>query len=108
MAACLAGLIRIDSITVAGAALGFHQLPDTWLAENVTRRPGGRKESDSRATADLSSRSGAGFQLVPSPFRIATARVHPADAPRIFMGKQATVNPLPGNDSRLCSFSRWQ
>ena len=45
--------------------------------------------------------------LAPSS-RMATARVHPADAARIFMGKQATVNPTGGSTSRLCSFSRWQ
>ena len=40
--------------------------------------------------------------------RIATARVQPADAPRILTGKQHTVKPSPGSASRLCSFSRWQ
>src|SRR2546425_2258747 len=39
---------------------------------------------------------------------IATARVQPAEAPRIFTGKQAMVKPSPGSASRLCSFSRWQ
>ncbi len=32
----------------------------------------------------------ASVQLSPSQSRIATARVQPAEAPRIFMGKQAT------------------
>ena len=40
--------------------------------------------------------------------RMATARVHPADAARILQGKHATMKPSAGNDSRLCSFSRWQ
>ena len=40
--------------------------------------------------------------------RIATARVQPADAPRIFTGRQLTVNPAGGSASRLCSFSMWQ
>src|SRR5262249_52354802 len=39
---------------------------------------------------------------------IATARVQPADAARIFTGKQDTVNPVEGSASRLCSFSIWQ
>src|SRR5689334_10672258 len=38
----------------------------------------------------------------------ATARVHPAEAPRIFTGKHAIVKPRDGSASRLCSFSRWQ
>src|SRR2546427_13023331 len=37
---------------------------------------------------------------------MATARVQPAEAPRIFTGKQAIVKPWPGSASRLCSFSR--
>src|SRR6266850_658789 len=37
---------------------------------------------------------------------IATARVQPAEAPRIFTGKHAMVKPWPGSASRLCSFSR--
>ena len=40
--------------------------------------------------------------------KIATARVHPADAPRILCGKHEITKPSPGNASRLCSFSRWQ
>src|SRR5258708_21925991 len=40
--------------------------------------------------------------------RMATARVQPAEAPRIFTGKQLMVNPVAGSASRLCSFSRWQ
>ena len=40
--------------------------------------------------------------------KIATARVQPADAPRILCGKQLIVNPCGGSASRLCSFSRWQ
>jgi len=39
---------------------------------------------------------------------MATARVHPAEAPLIFTGKQTTEKPLGGRASRLCSFSRWQ
>jgi hypothetical protein len=39
---------------------------------------------------------------------IATARVQRADARSIFTGKQATVNPVGGSASRLCSFSMWQ
>ena len=39
---------------------------------------------------------------------MATARVQPAEAPRILTGKQLTVNPLAGSASRLCSFSMWQ
>jgi hypothetical protein len=39
---------------------------------------------------------------------IATARVQPAEAARTFTGKQTTLNPFAGRDSRLCSFSRWQ
>src|SRR6267378_3689017 len=39
---------------------------------------------------------------------MATARVQPAEAPRIFTGKHAMVKPSPGSASRLCSFSRWQ
>ena len=42
------------------------------------------------------------------PSNTATARVQPAEAPRIFTGKQHTVKPSPGSASRLCSFSRWQ
>ena len=40
--------------------------------------------------------------------KIATARVQPAEAPRILCGKQEMVKPSPGSASRLCSFSRWQ
>ncbi|MNV96120.1 hypothetical protein D3C71_1910860 [compost metagenome] len=43
-----------------------------------------------------------------SPSNIATARVQPADAPRILCGKQLIVKPVAGIDSRLCSFSKWQ
>src|ERR1700693_2485735 len=39
---------------------------------------------------------------------IATARVQPAEAARIFIGKQSIVKPGAGSTSRLCSFSRWQ
>ena len=38
--------------------------------------------------------------------RIATARVHPADARCTLTGKQTTSNPSAGKHSRLCSFSR--
>jgi hypothetical protein len=40
--------------------------------------------------------------------KIATARVQPAEADRTFTGKQTTLKPSAGSDSRLCSFSRWQ
>jgi hypothetical protein len=40
--------------------------------------------------------------------KIATARVQPAEARSIFIGKQATVNPVGGSASRLCNFSMWQ
>lgn len=40
--------------------------------------------------------------------KMATARVQPAEAPRILCGKQLTVKPCGGRASRLCSFSRWQ
>ena len=40
--------------------------------------------------------------------KIATARVQPAEAPRIFTGKQAIMKPSAGSASRLLSFSRWQ
>ena len=40
--------------------------------------------------------------------KMATARVQPAEAARIFMGKQAMMKPIAGKTSRLCSFSRWQ
>lgn len=43
-----------------------------------------------------------------SSVKIATARVQPAEAPRILCGKQLMVNPVGGTASRLCSFSRWQ
>ena len=53
--------------------------------------------------------SGAGHeQLHPQSSKMATARVQPAEAPRILCGKQQTVKPSPGRASRLCSFSRWQ
>ena len=39
---------------------------------------------------------------------MATARVQPAEAPRILCGKQLMKKPLAGSASRLCSFSRWQ
>lgn len=42
------------------------------------------------------------------PSMIATARVQPAEAPRILWGKQETMKPSDGRASRLCSFSRWQ
>ena len=32
----------------------------------------------------------------------------PAEARSIFTGKQATMKPVDGSCSRLCSFSRWQ
>ena len=51
---------------------------------------------------------GAGAAGPPQSSRMATARVQPAEAPRIFTGKQHTVKPSPGSASRLCSFSRWQ
>ena len=38
--------------------------------------------------------------------KIATARVQPAEAARIFTGKQQTKKPSEGSFSRLCSFSR--
>jgi len=40
--------------------------------------------------------------------KMATARVQPADAPRILCGKHEMMKPSPGSASRLCSFSRWQ
>ena len=39
---------------------------------------------------------------------IATARVQPAEARSIFIGKHETMKPVEGSASRLCSFSRWQ
>ena len=36
---------------------------------------------------------------------MATARVQPAEPPRTLTGKQATVKPVAGSASRLCSFS---
>ncbi len=36
---------------------------------------------------------------------IATARVQPAEAARIFTGKHAMVKPSAGSASRLCSFA---
>ena len=36
------------------------------------------------------------------------ARVQPAEAPRIFTGKQLTMKSLGWKLSRLCSFSMWQ
>ena len=39
---------------------------------------------------------------------IATARVQPAEARSIFVGKQQTMKPIDGSDSRLCNFSIWQ
>jgi hypothetical protein len=41
-----------------------------------------------------------------SESKIATARVHPAEARRILKGKQLTVKPNGGSDSRLWSFSK--
>src|SRR5881409_2467410 len=41
-----------------------------------------------------------------SHYKIATARVQPAEAPRIFTGKHAIVKPWAGSVSRLCGFSR--
>jgi predicted nucleic acid-binding protein len=38
--------------------------------------------------------------------KMATARVHPADAPRILWGKHEIMKPVGGSASRLCSFSR--
>ncbi|MCY1360523.1 hypothetical protein D9M69_471540 [compost metagenome] len=40
--------------------------------------------------------------------KIATARVQPAEAPRILCGKQLMKKPVGGSTSRLCSFSMWQ
>jgi len=40
--------------------------------------------------------------------KMATARVQPAEAPRILQGKQEMVKPVAGSTSRLCSFSKWQ
>lgn len=40
--------------------------------------------------------------------RIATARVHPADAACTLTGKQHTSNPVDGSASRLLNFSIWQ
>lgn len=39
--------------------------------------------------------------------KMAIARVHPADAALIFMGRQITAKPLEGSRSRLVSFSIW-
>ena len=39
---------------------------------------------------------------------IATARVQPAEARSILVGKQQTVKPVDGSASRLCNFSIWQ
>ena len=40
--------------------------------------------------------------------KMATARVQPAEAPRILCGKQLMKKPVGGSASRLCSFSMWQ
>jgi hypothetical protein len=37
--------------------------------------------------------------------KMATTRLQPAEAARIFTGKQLTRNPESGNNSKLCSFS---
>ena len=42
------------------------------------------------------------------PSMIATARVQPAEARSILVGKQETVKPVDGSASRLCNFSIWQ
>ena len=82
------------------------------------RRP--RRRASSRITAKPASSErlnhhaatgGACSDRIPASStssKIATARVHPADAPRILCGKQEITKPSPGSASRLCSFSRWQ
>ncbi len=40
--------------------------------------------------------------------KMATARVQPAEAPRILCGKHEMKKPSAGSASRLCSFSMWQ
>ena len=47
-------------------------------------------------------------ERTPQSSKMATARVQPAEAPRILWGKQLIVKPVGGSASRLCSFSRWQ
>jgi len=72
----------------------------------VLPRPGFTKKGTS--LSHLASRS---CSTMPMPHpkhqssNIATQRVQPAEASRIFTGKHATVKPLAGNASRLWSFS---
>jgi len=82
------------------------------------RRP--RRRASSRITAKPASSERLGHHAATggacsdriaassTSSKIATARVHPADAPRILCGKHEITKPSPGNASRLCSFSRWQ
>ena len=83
------------------AAIGFARARSPVLA------PAPRTASP-RQTSHASHLRGHGREPPPQSSRMATARVQPADAPRIFTGKQHTVKPSPGSASRLCSFSRWQ
>ncbi len=87
----------------------FAQLPDGAAGHH-------RQHQDQRADARHPALARTGLQTRHSeawpahrqPSKIATARVQPADAPRILCGKQLMVKPCGGSASRLCSFSRWQ
>ena len=84
---------------------------DTWTdksADDGSARAAARRFEWNSSRIDSTVGNYPCDGATPHPSKMATARVQPAEAPRIFTGKQHTVKPSPGKASRLCSFSRWQ
>jgi hypothetical protein len=86
-----------------GVARSWPLRPDG--AELKLNREGDRVVARMARSRSVSRRGGDRRQ---ASSKMATARVHPAEAPRILCGKQLIVKPWPGRASRLCSFSKWQ
>ncbi len=100
------------------AALAGSTVPRVWafrqaLQSVLSGLPGPRRlaaieSPSSRHRVAIKSPSSRHQAAIRRSSKIATARVHPAEAPRILCGKQLMKKPSAGTDSRLCSFSMWQ
>ena len=104
------GLISVALNPAVDVLVALLASPARSLATARPTRPGAPLRAaacNAELATDPSQRPGM-TRAARQSSKIATARVQPAEAPRILCGKQAMVKPSPGKTSRLCSFSRWQ
>src|SRR5450830_1487447 len=79
------------------------------MASMATTVDGRESGSGGAGAHDVQTQDAWGWKEVDQAgSKMATARVQPAEAPRILCGKQLMVKPCGGSASSWCSFSRWQ